>query len=203
VPGYAGLDLLQRGNELAHADLAFDRKQDQHAAPGRIADEIDVGFHSANITLFLYILILINLICIMTWHDLGQIPYADAYRHSMSSPGRFHPRPAALAAIPILVLLAGFGWALHESRPAPPSPQQRASVALTQRLGLTDLVLVTEARYLRHLALADRHSAFQDHPLALEHFPAGAVLGAPAQLLTPDPFAATNAPTIQSSSATR
>ena len=116
---------------------------------------------------------------------------------------RFHPRPATLAAIPLLVLLGGFGWAQYESRPAPPSPRQRASIALTQRLGLTDLVLVTEARYLRHLALADRHSAFQDHPLALEHFPSGAVLGVPAQLRMPDPFVITDAPAIRSSSAAR
>ena len=116
---------------------------------------------------------------------------------------RFHPRPATLAAIPLLLLLGGFGWAQHESRPAPPSPQQRASIALTQRLGLTDLVLVTEARYLRHLALADRHSAFQDHPLALEHFPSGAVLGAPAHLRRPDALVVTDVPAIQSSSAAR
>ena len=54
---------------------------------------------------------------------------------------------------------------------------------LVRELQLTDLCLVTEARYTRHLAMADLHAPFQDHPLSLEHFPSGAVL-APPQLLT-------------------
>ena len=37
------------------------------------------------------------------------------------------------------------------------------------RLGLTDLALFTEARYTRHPSQADLQSAFQDHPVALEH----------------------------------
>lgn len=47
---------------------------------------------------------------------------------------------------------------------------------LVARLGLTDLALFTEARYTRHPSQADLHSAFQDHPLAFEHFPSGSVL---------------------------
>lgn len=49
-------------------------------------------------------------------------------------------------------------------------------------LELTDLSLFTEARYTRHLTQADRHTAFQDHPLALEHFPSGSLVGPPAML---------------------
>lgn len=49
-------------------------------------------------------------------------------------------------------------------------------------LELTDLSLFTEARYTRHLTQADRHSAFQDHPLAFEHFPSGSLLQPPASL---------------------
>jgi acyl-CoA thioesterase len=49
-------------------------------------------------------------------------------------------------------------------------------------LELTDLCLFTEARYTRHLSQADLHSAFQDHPLSLEHFPAGSIAGPPAGL---------------------
>jgi len=44
---------------------------------------------------------------------------------------------------------------------------------LVQDLRLTDLCLFTEARYTRHLSMADLHSAFQDHPVAMEHFPSG------------------------------
>lgn len=47
---------------------------------------------------------------------------------------------------------------------------------LVSALGLTDLALFTEARYTRHLSQADLHSAFQDHPSALEHFPSGSVV---------------------------
>jgi hypothetical protein len=48
--------------------------------------------------------------------------------------------------------------------------------------GLTDLVLATDARYLRHPSLADRHAPFQDHPASLEHFPAGALIRPPDHL---------------------
>ena len=45
--------------------------------------------------------------------------------------------------------------------------------ALVENLRLTDLCLFTEARYTRHLSQADLNTAFQDHPLSLEHFPSG------------------------------
>ncbi len=47
---------------------------------------------------------------------------------------------------------------------------------------LTDLSLFTEARYIRHLSQADRHSPFQDHPLSLEHFPTGSLILPPEAL---------------------
>ena len=47
---------------------------------------------------------------------------------------------------------------------------------LVQKLGITDLCLFTEARYTRHLSQADRFSAFQDHPMAFEHFPSGSLV---------------------------
>jgi len=50
---------------------------------------------------------------------------------------------------------------------------------LVRVLMLTDLALWTEARYTRHPAMADLFSPFQDHPGALEHFPAGSLV-APA-----------------------
>ena len=50
---------------------------------------------------------------------------------------------------------------------------------LVQRLGLTDLCLFTEASCTRHLSLADFNTAFQDSPLALEHFPSGSLVTHP------------------------
>jgi hypothetical protein len=95
-------------------------------------------------------------------------------------------RPSSAVLVLAVLLLGAFAWTLVEGLPARGGASQRAAAALTRELGLTDLALVTEARYLRHIALADRGSAFQDHPLALEHFPSGALLQAPAHLRAPD-----------------
>lgn len=53
---------------------------------------------------------------------------------------------------------------------------------LFRRLKLTDLCLFPEARYTRHLSQADLHSAFQDHPFSLEHFPSGSFTSPPNNL---------------------
>ena len=50
---------------------------------------------------------------------------------------------------------------------------------IAKTLGLTDLCLVTEARYTRHPSMADLHTPFQEHPLALEHFPSGSIIPPP------------------------
>ncbi len=60
--------------------------------------------------------------------------------------------------------------------------------ALVRDLRLTDLVLFTEARYTRHPSQADRHTPFQDHPVALEHFPSGSLFGPPAHLTSHAPL---------------
>ena len=52
---------------------------------------------------------------------------------------------------------------------------REASRIMVEKLQLTDLCLFTEARYTRHPSMADLHSAFQDHPLALDHFPSGSL----------------------------
>ncbi|GAB6042556.1 hypothetical protein [Endothiovibrio diazotrophicus] len=68
-------------------------------------------------------------------------------------------------------------WA--QSQAAPALAEKRA---LVRDLGLTDLCLFTEARYTRHPSQADLASAFQDHPLALDHFPSGSLIGPPSTL---------------------
>jgi hypothetical protein len=57
-----------------------------------------------------------------------------------------------------------------------------ANRALARWFVLTDPCLFTEARYTRHPSQADHHSAFQDYPLALEHFPSGSLVLAPAHV---------------------
>jgi hypothetical protein len=64
-------------------------------------------------------------------------------------------------------------------------PRLRQKAEVVKSLGLTDLCLSTEARYTRHLSQADWHAAFQSHPLALDHFPIGSILGPPETLTKP------------------
>lgn len=97
---------------------------------------------------------------------------------------RFRASTVALAALAALLSL--FGLTLVDGARRPPAVGLSADRALARELGLTDLSLLTEARYTRHLSQADRHSAFQDHPAALEHFPSGALLPPPPHL-APDP----------------
>ena len=49
-------------------------------------------------------------------------------------------------------------------------------------LRITDPCLFTEARYTRHLALADLHAPLQEHPLSLEHFPSGSLVRPPSSI---------------------
>jgi len=93
-------------------------------------------------------------------------------------------RRTRLLGLFMLGLLALFGlMAAHAALSARGAgPVLREKALLVRRLELTDLCLSTEANYTRHLSLADFHTAFQDHPLALEHFPAGALLGPPPHL---------------------
>jgi hypothetical protein len=56
--------------------------------------------------------------------------------------------------------------------------------AIVRVLNLTDLCLVTEARYTRHPSMADLHTAFQEHPLSLEHFPSGSFIAVPPHMRT-------------------
>ena len=102
----------------------------------------------------------------------------------MPSP-TFPPRPRkadiALAMLAILWLL--FGLTLADAAWRSGSADHAASRALVRELGLSDLSLFTEARYTRHPTQADLHSAFQDHPLAQEHFPTGSLISPPAGLL--------------------
>jgi len=82
----------------------------------------------------------------------------------------------AVAAASGLLLLSALDAGLRARAAAPVIAQRSALVAA---LDLTDLALFTEARYTRHPSQADLHSAFQDHPMALEHFPTGSLVPAP------------------------
>ena len=53
---------------------------------------------------------------------------------------------------------------------------------MVRDLELTDLCLFTEANYTRHFTQADRHTPFQNSPMAFEHFPSGSILLPPESL---------------------
>ena len=76
-----------------------------------------------------------------------------------------------------LALGAAFGHAAIRQHADRPAGEARARLA--GQLTLTDLALFTEARYTRHPSQADLHSAFQEHPAALDHFPSGSFVPPP------------------------
>nr|WP_321443248.1 hypothetical protein [uncultured Cohaesibacter sp.] len=92
-----------------------------------------------------------------------------------------------MTARPSVVILSLLGFltillcvAMAHAFLAPASSQQGRS--LVSQLGLSDLSLLTEARYTRHPSMADLHSPFQDHPVSIDHFPAGSLIGPPKHL---------------------
>ncbi len=90
------------------------------------------------------------------------------------------PRRGSSLAFGLLAVLALAGAVvlLHAALArAEGGARRQAAQALVQSLQLTDLACFTEARYTRHLSQADLHTAFQDGPAALEHFPAGSLVG--------------------------
>ncbi len=79
-----------------------------------------------------------------------------------------------LLSIGCLLFCALLFHARHQRLASAASLEARKELA--GMLQLTDLCLFTEARYTRHPAMADLHTPFQDHPLALDHFPSGSLV---------------------------
>ena len=90
-------------------------------------------------------------------------------------------RPSTLALTGLSLLSALFVGVFAPALGAVPAttPSLAAKRALVERYGLTDLALFTEARYTRNPSLADLHTAFQDGPASLEHFPTASIVVAP------------------------
>jgi hypothetical protein len=80
-------------------------------------------------------------------------------------------------AINFSLLFLVFAHASYRERADRPVLREKRE--LVKRLELTDLCLMTEASYTRHLSQSDLHTPFQDSPLSLEHFPSGSLLGPP------------------------
>ncbi|TLP44228.1 hypothetical protein FDK21_15635 [Cohaesibacter sp. CAU 1516] len=88
------------------------------------------------------------------------------------------PSLAIVSLLCVLTVLLGAAL-LHAG--LSPMRQQHASGPVRQ-LGLSDLALFTEARYTRHPTMADLHTPFQDHPVSIDHFPTGSLVGPPQHL---------------------
>ena len=87
-----------------------------------------------------------------------------------------------LSLLGISVLLIGLMFILANVQRQADGPAIDRVAGVVKNLEITDLTLFTEARYTRHLSQTDIYSAFQDHPLSLEHFPSGAIAGPPERL---------------------
>lgn len=88
-----------------------------------------------------------------------------------------------LASLGVMGLV---GICVHTSNLSPAASSLEEHLkGLVIRYGLTDLCIFTEARYTRHPSVADLHSAFQDHPGALDHFPTGSFISPPLHLRHP------------------
>jgi hypothetical protein len=88
-----------------------------------------------------------------------------------------------LLGLQAVLLAAAFTHAAYARSWSAPDIAEKT--AMVRDLELTDLCLFTEARYTRHPSQADMHAPFQDHPLSLEHFPSGSLLGPPQGRLGP------------------
>jgi hypothetical protein len=86
-------------------------------------------------------------------------------------------------ALASLGVFAHSAWAQHLA-----ALQPGTTAAMVQAL---HLALFSEARYTRHLSQADAFSAFQDGPVAMEHFPAGSLVQ-PTRTFPPSGFADAN-----------
>jgi hypothetical protein len=76
--------------------------------------------------------------------------------------------------INLLLLAFLFGHSIHKQKGSRTLLEEEREIVKDYQL--TDLCLFTEASYTRHLSVADRYTAFQDGPMALEHFPSGSIL---------------------------
>lgn len=97
---------------------------------------------------------------------------------SSGATSRHEPRHSRRAFVFLAVAGLAFALTLADARGCDRGHDTtlEPSARRARELGLTDLCLFTDARYARHPSQADWHGAFQDHPLALEHFPSGSLL---------------------------
>ena len=104
--------------------------------------------------------------------------------------------PLARAVIILLLLETALAIALAvtgSARNRAEQPARDLNRILVRELGLTDLALSSGTSYTRHPSQADLFSPHNEHPSAIEHFPAGSVLQPPAAPCGASPSTTTGA----------
>ena len=81
----------------------------------------------------------------------------------------------------MLLLVSLAGHSFHERESSRELISRLAG--MVSKLNLTDLCLFTEASYTRHLSMTDFNTPFQDSPFSFEHFPSGALVAPPSNLV--------------------
>jgi len=79
----------------------------------------------------------------------------------------------------VLFLLSGSIFFLSSAQRRNAASDLEEMGRTVKELELTDLSLFMEARYTRHPSQSDLQTAFQDHPMAMEHFPSGSLMKVP------------------------
>jgi len=84
-------------------------------------------------------------------------------------------RPVTRLFILLVVGISLQVWlvqAAHRSQQARTASEQQMQ-AIVAHLGLSDLCIATDARYIRNPAVTDPVAPYMDHPGDIEHFPTG------------------------------
>ena len=83
------------------------------------------------------------------------------------------PSTLFLLFLSLFLLLQAYLYADNSARRPQRLAAQQEMGRIAEHLGLSDLCLATDARYIRHLAVTDPVAPYMDHPGAVEHFPTG------------------------------
>ena len=91
------------------------------------------------------------------------------------------PSLTFLAVLAVLVGLQAGVIGVAERRFSSSSEAEKRMTRAVDYLGLSDLCIATDARYIRHPAVSDGVAPYMDHPGSLEHFPTGSFWVSPLQ----------------------
>jgi len=86
------------------------------------------------------------------------------------------PSTRLLIAVSVIVVSQLALYQAHQRAHSIRRESNQQMRKVIDRLGLTDLCIATDARYVRHLSITDPLAPFMDHPGAIEHFPSSSAV---------------------------